>query len=587
MLVEDVMKKIDYIDNKLKKSPLFDKEEFSYLEEIQNELFILRNKLRQPLKVAIIGEVKSGKSTLLNSFAGGKISPTDVTETTACIMKIAYSDKNKAIFYFKDGRKIDGSIEEIYKLLSEHHNEQQFFSECDHVEVFKPLDGLREIEIIDTPGLATITSSNEETTKKYFQNVDVVLWVFNAHYLGQSDVNNEMRNIAAMGKPIVAVINRIDEIDGDPDDLLEYVDYNLGIYLKNCFAISAYQAFCGIEKSDMNMLETSGFLDLQRYLIEKIERNSEAVLLESIMASVEVLEKKIMFIHEEVFKAIKLKIQGFHDIYREINRRGERMQERYLNNVEAWIFNIYLEDVSNAFISRVDSIGMFSNADFDEIQSNMEHDVYEASDKEIRAYLDNLGQQIENEWRESLSDIDKSLSEVFRDAREASSINGVKLVHSFSNDVSGNDVMTDSIITAGTIGGGLAFYSAVIGPAAAYVSIGSALGAIMPPVLIAGALVGGVQGLLKQKKEKNRIKSMINQMINAYRQNLSQRLLPDIESALNALCLKTRDKALEDYIKQNFNGNSLEDIQDLSSALQVFLNVNSFDSIPQISRKIY
>ena len=104
MLVEDVMKKIDYIDSKLKKSPLLGKEEFLYLEEIENELLLLRNKLRQPLKVAIIGEVKSGKSTLLNSFAGGKISPTDVTETTACIMKIAYSDKNKAIFYFKDGK---------------------------------------------------------------------------------------------------------------------------------------------------------------------------------------------------------------------------------------------------------------------------------------------------------------------------------------------------------------------------------------------------------------------------------------------------------------------------------------------------
>ncbi|EPZ56428.1 50S ribosome-binding GTPase family protein [[Clostridium] sordellii ATCC 9714] len=45
----------------------------------------------QPLKIAIIGEVKSGKSTLVNSIIQNEVSEVDVLEATSSILNIKYS----------------------------------------------------------------------------------------------------------------------------------------------------------------------------------------------------------------------------------------------------------------------------------------------------------------------------------------------------------------------------------------------------------------------------------------------------------------------------------------------------------------
>lgn len=91
----DVTAYIDGLLARAERSPLFGDAAFPGLYPLYNDLQVLRAKLEQPLHAAVIGEVKAGKSTLINAFAGGEISPTNATETTACIMKISYSPEEK------------------------------------------------------------------------------------------------------------------------------------------------------------------------------------------------------------------------------------------------------------------------------------------------------------------------------------------------------------------------------------------------------------------------------------------------------------------------------------------------------------
>ena len=100
---------------------------------------------RQPLHAAILGEVKAGKSTLLNAFAGGDISPTNTTETTACILKITYGTDEEGCIYYKDGSQIVSSIESVYQTLSEHRQEPEFFSHIDYIVIKKNLTGLKPV----------------------------------------------------------------------------------------------------------------------------------------------------------------------------------------------------------------------------------------------------------------------------------------------------------------------------------------------------------------------------------------------------------------------------------------------------------
>lgn len=52
----------------------------------------LKKKCSKDLHVVLMGEVKSGKSTLLNALAGEVVSPVGITETTAAIINVCYGD---------------------------------------------------------------------------------------------------------------------------------------------------------------------------------------------------------------------------------------------------------------------------------------------------------------------------------------------------------------------------------------------------------------------------------------------------------------------------------------------------------------
>lgn len=158
----EVKQHIAQIIERLAQSPLYHDKNFTKLPEIRKELELLYAKLDQPLHAAILGEVKAGKSTLLNAFAGGDISPTNATETTACILKITYGTDEEGCIYYKDGSQIVSSIESVYQTLSEHRQEPEFFSQIDYIVIKKNLTGLKHMYLIDTPGLETITALNEE-----------------------------------------------------------------------------------------------------------------------------------------------------------------------------------------------------------------------------------------------------------------------------------------------------------------------------------------------------------------------------------------------------------------------------------------
>lgn len=574
MNASELIRKIEGIEKRLTQSPLLNERGFEGLSKVKQEIELLKYKISQPLKVAVIGEVKSGKSTLINAFANGIVAPTNVTEATACIMQIAYSEQSRAVLVYKDGNKIENSVDVIYNVLRQNENNQAFFVNCSHIEVYMPLSGLRKIQLIDTPGLATITTANEEVTRKYFQNIDVVLWVFNGHYLGQSDVNDELRTVARMGKPIVGVINRIDEIDADPEDLINYVDDNLGIYLKQIFAISAYNAFEGITKNNSSLLSDSRFIDLQKYLLEKIERCSDTVLVDSINNSAEVLNNKLLLLHQQVLEQIDLKLSNYEDIDNQMRRSSSRLKERVVNFTENWIHSQYLQRIIDDYNNKIDSTSIFSAIDPNQLRQNIIADINESTPSEFSDFLGNLQTRISQEWKDSLVLVDKSIADLYDYTLQKQSDIRINYYNSVATTNSVTSDVTENILKAGAVGTGLAFYTAVLGPSAAYVSIGTALGSIMPPVLLAGACVGGIQMLMKKKQTKTRNQGILNNIMHEARLNMENNIVPMLNMKIDELCSLTCERARNEFVKRNFDGRSYEELQILNTRLKDYLKNN-------------
>lgn len=573
----DVTAYIDGLLARAERSPLFGDAAFPGLYPLYNDLQVLRAKLEQPLHAAVIGEVKAGKSTLINAFAGGEISPTNATETTACIMKISYSPEEKAVLHFSDGRSQEGTVAEIYELLEAHHGDQAFFSRCRDVEVGRNLQGLRHICLIDTPGLETITTANESRTTDYFQSVDVVLWVFNGNYLGQSDVNDRVRQVAQMGKPIVAVINRIDQVDGDPQDLVDYLDDSMGIYLEEIFPLSAQKAYEGVRNGDRQLRDESGFTALYAYLDEHIERHAGDVQTDSILASARVLEDKMNLLYRQTLEQIERKLRTYMELDEQIQYNGRMLSEKVLSDTREWLQRHFLSRAERTLYSQISAGNAFSSSSQEEFQRLLQKVLsQDAIRGEIEDYLQQLSATIRTDWQGRLSGIDAELSHMYEQEQEKNRLEMVQLPHGTVENT-GLESVKSSVLAAGAAGGALSIYSAVVAPAAAHVTLGAAVSTIMPPVLLAGAAVGLVTGYAKSKKVKTQQRQQVQDVLGMVREKTAATLLPALKTYLQQLCEATQSEAKKDFVEKNFAGRSVQDLQQLVEQLKQIVRQDEAD----------
>ena len=105
--------------------------------------------IREPLLFVVVGEVKAGKSSLINALFGQEIAKADVLPATdrVCIFR-----------YGREEKKIEPSP----KL----------------VEIHLPLEFLRDFNIVDTPGTNTMVAEHQTITENFVPRADLILFVF-------------------------------------------------------------------------------------------------------------------------------------------------------------------------------------------------------------------------------------------------------------------------------------------------------------------------------------------------------------------------------------------------------------------------
>ena len=83
------------------------------------------------------------------------------------------------------------------------------------VEIFHPLEALRRVEIVDTPGLNSIRPEHEKVARDFLVDADALVWVF---AIGQAAKASEKEALAlahGAGKHVLGVLNKIDGVTED------------------------------------------------------------------------------------------------------------------------------------------------------------------------------------------------------------------------------------------------------------------------------------------------------------------------------------------------------------------------------------
>ncbi|TCO64755.1 dynamin family protein [Actinocrispum wychmicini] len=120
-------------------------------------------RLSAPLQVAVAGRIKSGKSTLVNALIGRRVAPTDVGECTRLVTRFQYGTVDRVEVVFTDGRKqvlpfdVGGMIPATLEVN---------FDEVSHLEAYLTNAVLRDLTVIDTPGLGSLDAASVARTEQ-------------------------------------------------------------------------------------------------------------------------------------------------------------------------------------------------------------------------------------------------------------------------------------------------------------------------------------------------------------------------------------------------------------------------------------
>ncbi|NUT52196.1 MAG: GTPase [Saccharothrix sp.] len=119
-------------------------------------------RLSAPLQVAVAGRIKSGKSTLVNALIGRRVAPTDVGECTRLVTRFQYGTVDRIEVVFTDGRKqvlpfeANGSIPPDLGVDVDR---------VSHIEAYLTNAVLRDLTVIDTPGLGSLDAASVARTE--------------------------------------------------------------------------------------------------------------------------------------------------------------------------------------------------------------------------------------------------------------------------------------------------------------------------------------------------------------------------------------------------------------------------------------
>jgi Dynamin family len=193
----------------------------------------LSGRLTGPLRVAIAGKIKAGKSTLLNALVGEELAPTDAGECTRIVTWYHRGDQPQVTvhprlgppeiaYYTRDAGALEVDLGERGP------------EDIDRLEVSWPTNRLAEITLIDTPGIASISTDLSARTLRVLTPqddrppvVDAVLYLLrHTHASDVRFLEAFHDDDLAHGTPMnaVGVLSRADEIGSCRLDALDVAE---------------------------------------------------------------------------------------------------------------------------------------------------------------------------------------------------------------------------------------------------------------------------------------------------------------------------------------------------------------------------
>jgi len=208
------------------------------------------NALDDLFLLVVVGEFNAGKSACINALLRSEVLEEGVVPTTHQVTVVRYGQQNV-----------------------QHQVEQNV------LEIENSAEFLRDISIVDTPGVNAVLREHERLTDEFVPRSDLILFITSVDRPFTQSERLFMERIRTWGKKVLVVLNKIDMLRTPAalEEVLTFVRENcknlLG-FQPEIFPVSALlaqRALTAVGQDALQLWETSRFGKLEEYLFHTLD----------------------------------------------------------------------------------------------------------------------------------------------------------------------------------------------------------------------------------------------------------------------------------------------------------------------------
>ncbi len=219
--------------------------------DIEKKVSEMAAQISEPLYLVVAGEYNSGKSSFVNALCGKRILKDGPTPSTNKITLLTHGDSV--------------SSEEV----DDHQCKMTY-----------PLEALKDITIVDTPGTNSIIAEHQLITEGFIHRSEVVLFVTSAdHPFTESERVFLQLLKGKWDRKLLFVLNKIDlKSEEEQAEIVTFIEknfYRLFGFEPKIISMSTKDAFLAKTTGDAELLQKSNIETIEQFIFEKMDYDTK------------------------------------------------------------------------------------------------------------------------------------------------------------------------------------------------------------------------------------------------------------------------------------------------------------------------
>lgn len=300
---------------------------------------LISKRCNEPFTLVILGDFKRGKSTIINAMLGKELAPVSVAPETYTINEISYGEKQSVEAVLVTGERVSLTKDDISRDRLEEIM-PAFPAKVAYLDIRDDAPILKEIRIVDTPGLSDLDDLDRQVTE-YLMNADAIIYVASA-LLPFSE--SEQLYLASHVRPqrfgmLYVLVNMIDALSSksDVDKIMGRISERSESIVPNAFVYGISGADEFNRKTDLPRLDDKGFREFYETEFFKFELSirRDIILQKDIIRT-----KRVLTLLDSMLRETHAKINMFADMAVMDRKKLEDMTnefEEQCSTIEAFL----------------------------------------------------------------------------------------------------------------------------------------------------------------------------------------------------------------------------------------------------------